>query len=502
MVSMILSMSMAEQENTLKRELGLFDSTLIVIGSMVGSGIFIVSADISRSLGSPFYLLLVWLLTGLITLMAALSYGELAGMMPKAGGQYVYLRESYNPMVGFLYGWTLFLVIQTGTIAAVAIAFAKFTAVLYPWFGEKNIIVHLGFLNITTNQCLAVASVIFLTYINTRGVKTGKQIQMVFTLAKTIALIGLILLGIFIGKNSTAIQANFGHFWVNPFSAASGGLGLVIKNLQGQALWIAFGGAMVGSLFSSDAWNNITFTAGEVKNPSRNIPLSLFLGTLSVTLIYILVNIAYLMVLPMAGSPQGQTILARGIMFATDDRVATASSFMIFGPPAVLIMAILIMISTFGCNNGLILSGARVYYAMAKDKLFFPKAGSLNKKSVPAFALIIQGVWTCLLCFSGGYGKLLDYVIFAVLIFYIITVFGIFILRKKLPDTPRPYKAWGYPVIPILYILFASIIALDLLIVKWDTSRWGALIVLLGIPVYYFSRNYFGDHKSASSNKN
>ena len=499
---MILSHYMLEKQPSLKRELGLLDSTLIVIGSMVGSGIFIVSADISRTLGSPAYLILTWVLTGFITLMAALSYGELAGMMPKAGGQYVYLRESYNPLVGFLYGWTFFLVIQTGTIAAVAIAFAKYTAVLYPWFGEKNILFSIGPWHITTNQCLAVVSVIVLTYINTRGVKTGKRIQLIFTLAKTIALIGLIFLGIFIARNAQAIQINFMHFWHSPFTTQKTGWGVVVKNLEGSALWIAFGGAMVGSLFSSDAWNNITFTAGEVKNPARNIPLSLFLGTLCVTLIYILVNISYLLVLPITGSPEGKDVLSRGIMFATDDRVATASSFMIFGPPAVIIMAILIMISTFGCNNGLILSGARVYYAMAKDRLFFAKAGTLNKQSVPAFALIIQCIWTCLLCFSGGYGALLDYVIFAVLIFYIVTVGGIFILRKKQPDMPRPYKAFGYPFIPILYMVLASVIALDLLIVKWETSRWGALIVLTGIPIYYLSRNYFGHDKSTAPDEN
>lgn len=499
---MDLSHSMPEKEISLKRELGLLDSTLIVIGSMVGSGIFIVSADISRTLGSPAYLILTWLLTGFITLMAALSYGELAGMMPKAGGQYVYLRESYNPLVGFLYGWTLFLVIQTGTIAAVAIAFAKFTAVLYPWFGEKNILFSLGVLHITSNQCLAVASVILLTYINTRGVKTGKGIQLIFTLAKILALIGLFVLGIFIARNPLAIETNFMNFWHKPFTTEKSGMMIIIHNLKGNALWLAFGGAMVGSLFSSDAWNNITFTAGEVKNPARNIPLSLFLGTLSVTLIYILVNISYLLVLPISGSPDGKDVISRGIMFATDDRVATASSYIIFGPPAVIIMAVLIMISTFGCNNGLILSGARVYYAMAKDRLFFPKAGTLNKQSVPAFALIIQGIWTCLLCFSGGYGALLDYVIFAVLLFYIITVIGIFILRKKQQSMPRPYKAFGYPVIPILYILLASMIVLDLLIVKWETSRWGALIVLTGIPIYYLSRNYFGHDKSTSTDKN
>ncbi len=492
------------EKTALKRELGLLDSTLIVIGSMVGSGIFIVSADIARTLGSPFYLLLVWLLTGVITLMAALSYGELAAMMPKAGGQYVYLREAYNPLIGFLYGWTLFLVIQTGTIAAVAIAFARFTSVLFPWFSESNVLLHIGILHINAAQILAVFTIIVLTYMNMGGVKTGKRIQLIFTLAKAISLIGLIFLGIFIGSNHEAIAANFGHFWQNAFSTKinANGIGsLVIKNLKGSALWIAFGGAMVGSLFSSDAWNNITFTAGEVKNPSRNIPLSLFLGTLTVTLIYILVNISYLMVLPIQGNPHSLEVVKRGIMFATDDRVATATSYSMFGSIAVVVMAILIMISTFGCNNGLILSGARVYYAMAKDKLFFPKAGTLNRNSVPGFALVIQGVWISILCFSGGYGALLDYVIFAVLIFYILTVIGIFILRKKSPEVPRPYKAWGYPIVPAIYIILAAAIAFDLLVVKWDTSKWGALMVLAGIPVFYLSRNYFGNHESAASNK-
>lgn len=462
---------------------------MIVVGSMIGSGIFLVSADISRSLGSPAWLILTWVFTGIITLMAALSYGELAGMMPRAGGQYVYLREAYSPLIGFLYGWSLFLVIQTGTIAAVAVAFANYTGVLFPWFSMHHVLVDLGLVKISSGQLLAVSTIVLLSIINGRGLKTGKFVQLVFTLTKIVALAGLILAGIFIGKNSAAISANFGSFWQAPFKMELSGTSWIKTMLNGPAVWLAFGGALVGSLFSSDAWNNITFTAGEVRNPQRNIPLSLFLGTLTVTVIYVLANIAYLMVLPMQGNAGAHDVLGRGIMFASDDRVATASAALMFGQQAVLIMAVLIMISTFGCNNGLIMAGARVYYAMACDKLFFRQASTLNKNSVPSFALSIQCVWASLLCLSGGYGALLDYVIFAVLIFYILTVAGIFILRVKQPATVRPYKAWGYPVVPVLYMIFASAIAADLLIVKWNTSKWGALIVLLGIPVYYLIRS-------------
>ena len=473
----------------LKRELGLFDSTMIVVGSMIGSGIFLVSADIARSLGSPAWLILTWVITGLITLMAALSYGELAGMMPKAGGQYVYLREAYSPLIGFLYGWSLFLVIQTGTIAAVAAAFAIYCGVLFPWFSTHHIILVLGPIQISTAQLLAVASIILLTSMNSRGLKTGKFVQLVFTVTKIIALAGLILAGIFIGKNVQALSANFHVFWQQPFSMVQVGDSWVKNLLHGPSVWLVFGGAMVGSLFSSDAWNNITFTAGEVKDPQRNIPLSLLLGTLTVTIIYVLANVAYLLVLPMYGHPDAHDVLGRGIMFASDKRVATATAEVIFGQRAVLVMAVLIMISTFGCNNGLIMAGARVYYAMACDRLFFKSASRLNAQSVPSFALIIQCVWACFLCLSGSYSALLDFVIFAVLIFYVLTVAGIIVLRYKQPDTIRPYKAWGYPFIPVLYIFLASAIAADLLIVKWETSRWGALIVLLGIPVYYIARN-------------
>ena len=467
-----------------KKELGLLDSTMIVIGSMIGSGIFIVSADIARTVGSPGYLLLVWLITGAITITAALSYGELAGMLPHAGGQYVYLREAYNPLMGFLYGWTLFLVIQTGTIAAVAVAFAKFTAVLIPWFGENHILIEILGLKISAAQVLAILSIISLTYINMRGLHTGKIVQNIFTSTKAIALLGLIILAIFIGKNFVATGNNFSDFWNASWTHVSGGKIVSVESLSGIMLIAAIGVAMVGSLFSSDAWNNITFTAGEVINPKRNIPLSLFLGTLIVTILYIAANYGYILVLPLRGNPDGIDVIGRGIQYASSDRVSTAAASIIFGSPAVIIMAVLIMISTFGCNNGLILSGARVYFAMAKDNLFFKKTSTLNKNSVPGFALVVQAAWASILCLSGTYSNLLDYVIFAVLIFYILTIGGIFVLRRKRPDAERPYKAWGYPVLPALYILCAAGISIDLLIFKPMYTWPGVVIVLIGIPIY------------------
>ncbi len=477
-------------KTSFKKELKLIDSTMIVIGSMIGSGIFIVSAGIGRTVGSPGYLLLVWLITGAVTITAALSYGELAGMLPHAGGQYVYLREEYNPLVGFLYGWTLFLVIQTGTIAAVAVAFAKFTAVIIPFFSENNILIHAFGFNISAAQLLGIASVLFLTYLNMLGLKTGKTIQNIFTSTKTLALFLLIVLAFLIGSNAVAGHANFSDFWNPTWTHLSNGKISSVQPLSGLMLIAAIGVAMVGSLFSSDAWNNITFTAGEVVNPKRTIPLSLFLGTLIVTLLYISANVGYIMVLPLKGNPDSINAMQRGIQFAMSDRVATATASIIFGSPAVIIMAVLIMISTFGCNNGLILSGARVYYAMAKDKLFFKNTGKLNKYSVPGFALVIQAVWASLLCLSGTYNDLLDYVIFAVLIFYILTIFGIFRLRKLRPNTERPYKAWGYPVVPAIYILCAVGICIDLLIFKPMYTWPGVIIVLIGIPVYFLWRKF------------
>lgn len=478
------------EKNQMKRELSLFDATLLVVGSMIGSGIFIVSADVGRQIGSPGYLLLVWLVTGLLTMTGALSYGELAGMMPKAGGQYVYLREAYNPLTGFLYGWTFFLVIQTGTIAAVAIAFAKYTAVLIPWFSPQNILIQLGSFGISSNQLLAIASVSLLTYLNVQGVKTGKYVQLIFTVTKVAALLGLITLGILVGRNATAIQANFSDFWTPFATHVKDGKIVSRENLVGFGVLIAFGLAMVGSLFSSDSWNNVTFTAGEMKDPKRNLPLSLFFGTLTVTIIYLLANVAYIVMLPVQGNPAGTDVMSRGIQFAAEDRVGTAAAQLIFQGPGVVIMAVFIMISTFGCNNGLIMAGARVYYAMAKDGLFFERAGELNKHSVPGFSLVIQGGWTCLLCLSGTYGLLLDYVIFAALLFYIITVASVFVLRRKAPDAERPYKAFGYPLIPALYIVVATAICLDLLVFKSATSWAGVAIVALGVPVYYLTKKH------------
>jgi APA family basic amino acid/polyamine antiporter len=409
-------------------------------------------------------------------------------MMPHVGGQYAYLREAYGPAPGFLYGWTLFLVIQTGTIAAVAVAFARFTGVLIPWISESNKLLTIGSFSVSVTQVFAILSLIFLTWINTRGIQTGKMVQNIFTITKTAALLGLILLGIFIGRNAEAISANFtGDFWNASWTHISG-TQMSIEQLGGLAILGALGAAMVGSLFSSDAWNNITFTAGEVINPRRTIPWSLVLGTGTVTLIYFAANVAYINILPLHGSQAGTDVMARGIQFATDDRVGTAAAWVIFGDAAAIIMAVFIMISTFGCNNGLILAGARVYYAMSKDGLFFKAVGSLNEKSVPAKGLIVQCVWACMLCLSGTYGDLLDYVIFAVLIFYVLTIVGLFILRKKRPDAERPYKAFGYPILPALYVLFASLIAIDLLIFKTKYSGSGLAIVLLGIPVYFLWR--------------
>jgi APA family basic amino acid/polyamine antiporter len=495
-------------EPKLVQGLGLLDSTMIVAGSMIGSGIFIVSADIGRHVGSAGWLLVVWLITGALTVIAALSYGELAAMMPRAGGQYVYLREAYSPLWGFLYGWTLFLVIQTGTIAAVAVAFSRYLGVLCPSISPTNWIVppiNLSTdyaISFSTQQLVAVLLIVVLTLINTRGLVLGKWIQNIFTSAKTLALAALIVIGITIGRNHDAIAANFSNLWaansadpVKPdlsflptVTAASGAFGLLIALCVSQ----------VGSLFSSDAWNNITFTAGEVKNPRRNIPLSLAAGTGLVIGLYVLANIAYLCMLPMAK-----------IQSAPDDRVATAAMAQVFAGAGPIIMAVAIMVSTFGCNNGLILAGARVYYAMARDGLFFRATSRLNRFGVPAIGLALQSVWACALVlprtrlrdpvshlpimntvtgtaeYGNLYSNLLDYVVFAVLIFYLLTVIGLFILRKKRPEAERPYKAFGYPVLPALYLLVAGVITFVLLCYQTKTSLPGLLIVLAGLPVYF-----------------
>ncbi|HVG30114.1 MAG TPA: amino acid permease [Pyrinomonadaceae bacterium] len=476
------------------RGLGLLDSTMIVAGSMIGSGIFIVSSIIARQVGSPGWLLVVWIVTGLLTLMAALSYGELAAMMPKAGGQYVYLREAFSPMWGFLYGWTLFLVIQTGTIAAVAVGFARYTGVLVPWVSEKNYLVEpvrLGgyALSLSTAQLVGLLMIALLTFMNTRGLKLGKLVQNVFTVAKTGALIALIVLGIVVGLKSGAGTANFSDFWGVRGSLQDVGKGLTAATAFG--LFVGICVAQTNSLFSADAWNNITFTAGEVKNPRRNIPLSLALGTILVIGLYLLANVAYLVALPFDA-----------IQTVPSDRVASATANVIFPGVGATVMAVAIMISTFGCNNGLILAGARAYYAMARDGLFFRSAGQLNQNRVPAWGLVIQGIWAAVLVlprtvatdaagavtYGNLYGNLLDYVISAALIFYILTIIGIFLLRKKRPEVERPYKAFGYPVVPALYVVGASIILVVLFAYQTATTWPGLIIVLTGIPVYFIWR--------------
>ena len=481
----------------LVKSLGLFDSTMLVAGSMIGSGIFIVSADIAHQVQSPGLLLVVWAAAGLMTVIGALSYGELAAAMPHAGGQYVYLRESLGPIWGFLYGWTMLLVIQTATIAAVAIAFAKFTAVIVPWFSASAWIWKIGTFgpwqlwfgslgpyNVGLNRqnLLAILSIVFLTWVNTQGLGFGKIVQNVFTVAKALSLAALVVLGFWF-STSAARTANFTHFWRNASLSA------MHPYPPDHATWMIgtltlIGVAMVGSLFSMDAWNNITFTAGEVKNPGRDLPLSLIFGTCLVIGLYLLANLAYMRVLPVSGDPNGVTPLARGIEFAPDSRVATAVLAAIFGPAGAVLMAVAILVSTFGCNNGLILSGARIYYAMAKDRLFFESAGNVNRHHAPGTALIVQCVWAAVLCLSGTYGQLLDFLIFAVLIFYILTMVGLFMLRWNRPEMHRPYRALGYPVLPALYIVLATFVEIQLLRYKPQYTWPGLIIVLLGIPVY------------------
>jgi len=480
---------MPAESHSFKPTLGLTDATMIVAGSMIGSGIFIVSADIVRNVGSSGWLILVWVITGFMTLTAAVSYGELSGMFPRAGGQYVYLKESYNPLISFLYGWSLFSVIQTGTIAAVGVAFSKYAAYLIPALSEDNHIIRLqtGFnacgaptyFTISAAQIASIVLIGFLTYTNTRGVKGGKWIQNIFTSTKLFALFGLIIAG-FIAFRPEIWHANWSQAWVATKSSlkdiCNPTLGFDIHSIGGAALFGGIAAAMVGSVFSSDAWNNVTFIAGEIKNPQKNIGLSLFLGTLIVTVIYVLANLMYVAVLPL-----------NEIAHAEKDRIAVAASQVIFGKSGTKIIALLIMVSTFGCNNGLILSGARVYYTMAKDKLFFRQAGTLNKNAVPQWALWAQFVVASVLCLSGKYGDLLDMISFVVVIFYVLTILGIFILRKKRPDLPRPYKAFGYPVLPIVYMLMGTSFCVLLIIYKPEFTWPGLIIALLGIPLYYIA---------------
>jgi APA family basic amino acid/polyamine antiporter len=491
------------QDKELVQGLGLTSATMLVMGSMIGSGIFIVSAEIAREVNSPALLIGAWLVTGFMTIAAALSYGELAAMMPRAGGQYVYLRESLGPLWGFLYGWTLFLVIQTGTIAAVGVAFGKFLGVFFPSISSSHWLIHiwkvppirlgpmvLGNMEVglSTQNLVAIAVVVVLSIINVFGLKTGALIQNVFTVAKASALFGLVAIGILLGRNPQALAANFhGNFWHNAGVSAQhavqvgvGGPMMLVGTLTILAV------AQVGSLFSADAWNNVTFTAGEVKNPSRNLPLSLALGTGLVIALYVACNFIYLNALPMEGNLAGATILGRGINHAIEDRVGTAVMTQIFGTTGGTLMAIAVMLSTFGCCNGLILAGSRVYYAMAKDGLFFKNVAKLHPTyKTPAVSLMVQMVWTSVLCISGSYGQLLDYIIFAVLVFYILTIIGLFVLRRTRPDAERPYRAFGYPALPAIYIVMALFIDVVLLRYKPQYTWPGLIIVLLGIPVYY-----------------
>ena len=475
-----------KSEPELKRSLGLIDATMLVAGSMIGSGIFIVSASMSRAVGSAGYLLLLWIITGIITVMAALSYGELAGMMPKAGGQFVYIQRAFGNLISFLYGWTVFTVIQTGVIAAVAVAFANYTAI---FFDELNFpILSLGSTFIISwKQVLAMISILFLTWSNSRGIRNGKLIQLLFTSAKLFALFALIVLGIAIGLKGDILAENLRTAWDASTTILNKDGTLSIVPIAGFALLGAMGSTIINSLFSADAWNNVTFIAGEIKDPKKNIPRSLFFGTLIVTLLYVLANVAYLALLPLKGIPSSGEVSGLGIQFATNDRVGASAASMIFGNTGLFLMAALIMISTFGCNNGLILSGARVYYAMAKEKLFFSKAGTVNENSVPAIALWMQCAWACLLCLSGTYSDLVNYATFASMIFYIVTIAGLFVLRKKEPDTERPYKAFGYPIIPALYILAALAVCIILIIYDGRNTGFGLICVFIGIPVYFFT---------------
>jgi len=463
------------QQASFKPSLSLLDATMIVAGSMIGSGIFLVSAEIARSVGSAGWFTVMWVLAGIVTMIAAVSYGELSGMYPRAGGQYVYLREAYNPFVAFLFGWTQFSVIQTGTIAAVAVAFAKFTAYLIPAVSEQHILWDAGFMKVSAAQIVAIISIILLTYINTKGIRNGKIIQTVFTLAKLLSLFGLIIFGFLIGARAEVWNANWQNAWATMSLQQVNGQ-TVTTMLTGVAVLGAIAVSMKGSLFSSDAWNNVTFIAAEIKNPQKNIGRSLFLGTLIVTIIYVSANLMYLSVLPL-----------NEIAFAANDRVGVAAAEKIFGNSGSLIIAVMIMVSTFGCNNGLILSGARIYYTMAQDGLFFKQAASLNRYSVPEKGMWIQCLWASLLCLSGRYGDLLALVIFGVLIFYVLTILGIFILRKKQPAAARPYKAFGYPVLPMVYIAVAVGLALLLLVFEANYTLPGLGIILLGIPLYYWA---------------
>lgn len=466
------------------------DATFLVAGSMIGSGIFIVSSEMSRDLGSSGWLLFTWLLTGIITLFGALSYGELAAMFPKAGGQFVYIREAWGKLPSFLYGWTTFAVIQTGVIAAVGVAFGKFAGVFFPVLVDKTLLEY-GAVKINGANFVGVGTILILTIINVRGINYGKIIQAIFTSSKLLALAVLIVAGIIVGFYSGFFDENFQNMWEATSTKKEAG-GWVTTDLTAVGLMIVLSTTIINSLFSSDAWNNVTFIAGDIRNPEKNLPRALFLGTFIVTILYILANVAYLGLLPLHGTPfEGDFVYTKeavestGIQFASSDRVGTSAAFMLFGNIANILMAILIMISTFGCNNGLIMAGSRLFYAMSKDGLFFNKASKLNRFGVPAWAMWIQNLWAIALCFSGSYGILIKFATFGSMVFYIVTILGLFKLRRTMPNAERPYKAFGYPVIPFLYLVFAVVICVSLTVFTfWDT--FGSIVLILtGIPVYY-----------------
>ncbi len=477
-----------------KKSLGLLDATLLVSGSMIGSGIFLVSTDMSLDLGSSGWLLVTWLLTGVITLFGALSYGELAAMFPEAGGQFVYLNKAFGRLPAFLYGWSVFTIIQTGVIAAVAVAFGKFTGVFFPELTKSIFVYNFGDAEINVTYCnlVGVFCILLLTFLNNKGIHYGKIIQLVFTGSKLIALFALIIAGIIIGIKSGYFAENFSDPWYAEKTTITKN-GVKIEELGFVTLLIAISTTIINSLFSSDAWNNVTYITGEIRDPEKNLPRSLFLGTFIVTVIYILANVAYLGLLPLKGQPidaslafTDQGVRHAGMQFANEGRVGIAASYMVMGDVAQYIMAALIMISTFGCNNGIILAGARLFYVMACQGMFFKKAAQLNKAEVPQFAIWLQCAWACILCMTGSYKILIIFATFASLFFYFFTISGLFVLRKKMPNHSRPYKAFGYPIVPALYLLLILWVLFFLTVFMFWYAIASIVFILLGIPVYYF----------------
>lgn len=488
---------MEEIKNTTntKQTLGLLDATFLVAGSMIGSGIFIVSADMAKDLGSSGWLLFTWILTGIITLFGALSYGELAAMYPKAGGQFVYIKEAWGKLPSFLYGWTVFTVIQTGVIAAVGVAFGKFAGVFFPVLVDHPLVSY-GEISVSGANLVGVATIVVLTVLNAKGIQYGKIVQALFTSSKLIALSLLIIAGIAVGVSSGYLSQNFSDMWTATKTSVLADGSISEIPLTTIGLLVVLSTTIINSLFSSDAWNNVTFIAGDIRQPEKNLPRALLFGTLIVTVLYCLANVAYLGLLPLKGTPftgeftyTKENVVQTGIQFASSGRVGTSAAFMLFGDVANYLMALLIMISTFGCNNGIIMAGSRLFYAMSKEGLFFQKASQLNRVGVPAWAMWAQSIWAIILCFSGSYGILIKFATFGSMLFYIVTIAGLFRLRKIAPDMPRPYKALGYPVIPFLYLLFALAICISLVVFTFEDTIGSLILVALGVPVYYLFFN-------------